>query len=174
MLNNAELTKQLNAIHDGNMAAFEELYDDLKVPVYTIINRIIWDESTAEDILQEVFIKLYRLSPEPLLKNPRAYIFQMARNLTIDNVRKQVSHLSLDEIEDTVSQPADDFSMRMDIEGAMKALPSQECQIVTLHIIGELKFREIAEIMNIPLGTALWKYQKAITKLQKIIAGGPL
>ena len=65
----------------------------------------------------------------------------------------------------------DDLSQKMDIEKAMKSLPAQENQIVSLHIIGELKFREISEIMNIPLGTVIWKYQKAISKLQKILGG---
>jgi len=97
----------------------------------------------------------------------------MARNLAI-NGTKQARHVSLDEISDTVHQPLDDVSQHMDIDDALKALPAQECEIVTLHIIGELKFREIAEVMGIPLGTALWKYRQAIDKLQKSISGGAL
>ena len=96
----------------------------------------------------------------------------MAHNLAINGMKNQARHISLDEISDTVQQPADDFSLRMDMDDALKTLPAQECQIVTLHIIGELKFREISEIVQIPLGTVLWKYQKAIGKLQKIISGG--
>jgi RNA polymerase sigma-70 factor (ECF subfamily) len=82
--------------------------------------------------------------------------------------------MSLDEIADNVHQPLDDLALRMDIEDSMKSLPAQECQIVTLHVIGELKFREISEMMSIPLGTVLWKYQKAISKLQKTITGDAL
>ena len=89
-------------------------------------------------------------------------------------MRKQQQHISLDDISDITHQPINDFALRMDIDNAMKSIPSQECQIVTLHVVGELKFREIAEIMKIPLGTALWKYQKAIAKLQKIIVGGTI
>lgn len=56
----------------------------------------------------------------------------------------------------------------------MKTLPLQECQIVSLHINGELKFREIADMMGIPLGTVLWKYQKALGRLRSILSGGAI
>ena len=171
-MSNSEIKRKLNAIRDGNNVAFEELYNDLKTPIYTIIFRITWDKSTSEDVMQEVFLKLYQSPLESRIKNLRAYIFQMARNLAIDSMRKQHTEISLDEVADTAHQPLDVYSLRMDIEDALRTLPSQECQIVTLHVIGGLKFREISEIMKIPLGTAFGKYQKAINSLKKIIVGG--
>jgi RNA polymerase sigma-70 factor (ECF subfamily) len=96
--------------------------------MYTIVLRITQDKKLSEDILQEVFIILYQSPPKPPIKNPRAYIFQIAHNLAIDNVRK--------------------------------------------HINGKLKFREIADMMDIPLGTVLWKYQKAVGRLRSILSGG--
>ena len=173
-MNNNELAHKLNAIRNGDKIAFEELYNDLQTPIFTIINRITWDKTISEDILQEVFIKLFLSPPDPLIKNPRAYIFQIARNLAIDSVRKHTQSISLDEISETVPYPFDDFSLRIDIDDALKSIPAQECQIVTLHVIGELKFREISEIMAIPLSTVIWKYQKAIGKLKKILSGGSL
>jgi RNA polymerase sigma-70 factor (ECF subfamily) len=124
--------------------------------------------------MQEVFLKLYQSPPEPHIKNLRAYIFQMARNLAIDSTRKQHPDISLDEIADTTHRPFDDLSLRMDIEDALKNLSAQECQIVTLHVIGELKFREISVIMQIPLGTVYERYKKAIGNLKKTISGGTL
>ena len=171
-MNNEQLTRSLEAIRGGNQAAFEELYKDMQTPIFTVVFRITWDQSTSEDVLQEVFVKLFMSPPEPSIKNPRAYIFQMARNLAIDSVRKQSQHISLDDAENTVHQPLDDVAMRMDIENALKTLTAQDCQIVTLHLIGTLKFREISEIMSIPLGTVLWRYQKAIGNLKKLLSGG--
>ena len=171
-MNSNEIKRKLDAIRSGDNVAFEELYNDLKTPIYTIIYRITWDKLTSEDVMQEVFIKLYQSPPEPRIKNLRAYIFQMARNLAIDSTRKQKPDISLDEIADTVHLPLGDYSLRMDIEDALKTLPAQECQIVTLHIIGELKFREISEIVKIPLGTVYERYKKAISNLKKIISGG--
>jgi len=173
-VNNAELACKFSSIRDGDKTAFEELYNDMKTPIYMIIFRITRDESLSEDILQEIFVKLFVSPLEPSVRNPRAYVFQMAHNLAIYGTRSQARHVSLDEISNTVHQPLDDFSWRVDMDDALQALPAQECEIVTLHIIGELKFREISEIMGIPLGTALWKYRQAIGKLQKIISGGTL
>ena len=172
-VNNAELACTFDSIRGGGKAAFEALYNDMKTPVYTVIFRITRDDALSEDILQEVFVKLYTSPLGPSVKNPRAYMFQMARNLAFDGMKKQTRHVSLDDISNTLYQPQDDFS-RIDIEDALKSLPAPDCEIVTLHIIGELKFREIADIMGIPLGTALWKYRQAIGKLQKIISGGAL
>lgn len=171
-MSNEELTKKLIALRSGDRAAFEEIYNRLKTPMYTLILRIVRDKGSAEDILQEVFIKLYRSPPEPSIKNPRAYLFQMARNLAIDCVRKQPPFAGLEDIENLVYLPAEDFSIKMDIDRAMKALPLQECQIVSLHLNGELKFKEIAKMMGIPLGTVLWKYQKAVGRLRSILSGG--
>ena len=171
-MNNAELACTFNSIRGGDKTAFEELYNDMKTPIYTVIYRITWDQSISEDILQEVFVKLFVSPLPPSIKNPRAYIFQMARNLAVNGAGSQARHVSLDEIPDAVHQPLDDYSLRMDIEDALKSLPAQECQIVTMHIIGELRFREISGIMQMPLGTALWKYQKAKEKLRAFISGG--
>jgi len=168
-MHNEELVRQLNAIRRGDMAAFETLYKDLRTPVYTIILRITWDRARSEDILQEFFTKLFVSPPKPSVKNPRAYLFQMARNLAIDSARKQAPQVPLDE--SAACHPLEDTALRLDMESALKALSAQECQIVTLHVIGELKFRELSEIMQIPLGTVLWKYRQAIGKLQKILSG---
>jgi RNA polymerase sigma-70 factor (ECF subfamily) len=173
-VNKDELQLKLVALRNRDRSALEEIYNYLKTPVYTIILRITQDKTLSEDILQEVFIKLYQLPPTPPIKNPRAYIFQMAHNLAVDSVRKLPQFADLDSIENIVYLPTEDFSMKMDIDHAMKTLPSQECQIVSLHINGELKFREIADMMDIPLGTVLWKYQRAIGRLRSVLSGGAL
>ena len=171
-MNNEEIIRSLNAIRDGDKRAFEELYMDMQTPIYTIIYRITWDKTISEDILQEVFLKLYLSPPGDSVRNPRAYIFQMARNQAVDNMRRQTQHISFDDIPEIQYHPPEDTLLRMDIDSALKNLPTQECQIVTLHIIGELKFREISELMEIPISTVIWKYRNAIGKLQKSLSGG--
>lgn len=173
-LNNEELRIKLNALQSGDKIAFEEIYNNLKTPIYTIILRITQNKSLSEDILQEVFVKLYQSPPKPSIKNPRAYIFQMARNLAIDNVRKLPQFTDWENMENIVNLPTDDILHKLDIEHAMKTLPLQECQIVSLHINGGLKFREIADMMEIPLGTVLWKYQKSLGQLRTILSGGAI
>ena len=171
MVSNDELAEKLSAIRNGDKIAFEELYMDLRTPIFTIINRITWNITVSEDLLQEFFVKLF-LSPPAPHKNPRAYVFQIARNLAIDSVRKQTHKISLDDISECTYKPLDNFQLQMDIDDALKNIPAQECEIVTLHIISGLKFREIANVLKIPSGTAKWKYHKAINRLQKLMQGG--
>ena len=163
-----EMRKMLADIRSGDRIAFEALYEALKTPLFTIILRITHDNALSEDILQEVFLKLYLSPPDPSV-NPRAYICRMARNLAIDSVRKRKPTVDHDEAENYLCHPVDNLAQKMDIENALQALPDRERQIVTLHINGGLKFREVAGILDLPLGTVLWAYRKAIKQLRNTL-----
>ena len=163
-----ELCAKLDAVRQGDMTAFEEIYNDLKTPVMTVAVRMTGDRHTAEDILQEVFVKLYQTPPDPRIKKPRAYIFRMARNLAVDGMRK-LQPASLEDYEDTLQSNDPDAAERLDIEAAMLKLSGEERQIVALHLNGGLKFREIAQMTGTPLGTVLWRYQKAVKRLQSLL-----
>lgn len=163
-----ELCAKLDAVRQGDMTAFEEIYNDLKTPVMTVAVRITGNRHTAEDILQEVFVKLYQTPPDPRIKKPRAYIFRMARNLAVDSMRKS-QPASLEDYEDTLQSSDPDAAERLDIEAAMLKLSGEERQTVVLHLNGGLKFREIARMTETPLGTVLWRYQKAIKRLQTLL-----
>jgi RNA polymerase sigma-70 factor (ECF subfamily) len=63
-------------------------------------------------------------------------------------------------------------STRLDIESALKNLELEDREIVTMRINANMKFREIAELTKKPLGTVLWRYQRAIGRLREILSGG--
>ena len=94
-MTNAQLLRQLELLRTGDTDAFEQIYIHLSQPLFTVIVRIMGNRTAAEDILQEVFVKLYQSPPPPSVKNPRAYLFQMARNLAIDGIRGQHQSVSL-------------------------------------------------------------------------------
>jgi len=165
-----ELTMLLDSVRGGDKAAFEMLYESMKKPLFTIILRITQDFALSEDVLQELFLKIY-FTPPDNIANPRAYLCRMARNLAIDSVRKRKQEAGLEEAERRSWHPQEAISDSIDIENALIALSDRDRQIVTLHINGGLKFSEIAAIMEIPLGTALWAYRKAIGQLQSILGG---
>ena len=172
-MTNEELQNCIAMLATGDKIAFENIYKELSTPMYTIILRIVRDKSLSEDILQEVFVKLYQ-SPPTSAKSPRAYLFQMARNLAIDGVRKKQQFTDLEHCEKLVYLPLDDLSQKVDIDNALKALPLIECQIVSLRVNGGLRFREIADILKIPLGTVIWKYHRSIERLRSHFYGGAL
>ena len=83
------LRELLERLQAGDRSALEALYLQLSTPVYTVILRMTNDPFLAEDLLQDFFVKLYRQPPAVLPRNPRAYLFQTARNLTVDCLRRE-------------------------------------------------------------------------------------
>ena len=159
-------------MHTGDKAAFEGIYQELKTPVFTIIFRILYDRAYSEDITQEVFLRIYRSPPEPRIQNPRAWIFQIARNLAIDSKRKPMQAPLVDEVEADGRFAEEAIVFGLDMERALQSIPIDAREIVTLHVNAGLKFKEIAKMLDIPLGTVLWKYQKAIKSLRSKLSGG--
>ena len=108
----------------------------------------------------------------PQVEKPRAYLFRMARNLVVDTLRKNQPTENLGEHEHLgITYDSD---MKLDLEQAFSMLTLQERQLAALHLSAGLTFREVAAIVERPLGTVLWQYQKAIGKLRMILDGGCL
>lgn len=155
----------------GDLNAFASVYQALKRPVYTICYRITQSRETAEDITHDVFIKLLRSPPDPSVKNARAWIFQMARNLSIDALRKE-SRKSDRDAPIEIVDPYPHLDLRMDIEAALGNLSCDEREILTLHLNAALNFREISHIIGLSLPATYRRYRNALKLLQKALNGG--
>ena len=164
-----QLKTQLEALKTGDQQAFLKIYQELKTPVYTVLVRLTGDRLLSEDLLQEVFLRIYRQPPEA--EKPRAYVFRMARNLAIDALRQKQP---CDPLEEHVLQANPDPTVKLDLERAFARLTAGERQLVALHLSAGLTFREVASIVERPLGTVLWQYRKAIEKLRNTLDGGCL
>ena len=166
------LTGLLERVGQGDLAAFERLYTEIKTPLYTVLLRVTRDAGLAEDLLQELFLKLFRSPPVPPPRKPRAYLFQLARHLALDGLKKQPHHADIDDYAQFPDSSQTDSAARLDLERAFRALSPEERLLVSLHLNGGLKFREIAAILDRPLGTVLWRYRQAIGKLRILLDGG--
>ena len=158
-------------IQNGDQEAFSCLYQELKQPVYTICYRITQSREAAEDITHDVFVKLFRSPPDASVNNIRAWIFQMARNLSIDALRKKSRTGGQDEENDIVDS-YDHILLQIDIEAALRKLPSDEREILTLHLNADLGFKEIANIVGLSLPATYRKYRKSLKTMQKELNGG--
>lgn len=162
-----QLKQQLKALETGDKTAFAAIYSELKTPVFTVLVRLTGDRTLSEDLLQEVFLRLYRQPPKA--EKPRAYVFRMARNLAIDALRQKQP---CDPLEEHTLQTDPDPTVKLDLERALAALTVEERQMVALHLSAGLTFREVAAIVERPLGTVLWRYRKAVEKLRILLDGG--
>lgn len=158
-------------IQNGDKESFVCVYQEMKQPVYTICYRITQSKETAEDITHDVFVKLFCSPPDTSVKNIRAWIFQMARNLSIDALRKKSRIAGQDE-GGPIADTYDRIHLRMDIETALRKLPRDEREILTLHLNAGLNFKEISKIMNLSLPATYRKYRKALNCMQSELNGG--
>ncbi len=166
-MNEKELGTLFCSFREGNNDAFSEIYNELKKPVFTIAYRITFVWEIAEDITQELFLKLYTSPPDASVRNPRAWIFRMARNLAIDALRKKQCS-DIDEV--TLSfDDTEKINTGIDIEKALSSLSLSEREIVSLHIDGGLGFREIGKALGISLTSAYRKYKSALNKLRRML-----
>ncbi|MBQ8207626.1 MAG: RNA polymerase sigma factor [Clostridia bacterium] len=156
----------------GDKEAFTEIYDELKKPVFTIAYRITSLRETAEDVTQDLFIKLYISPPDSSVKNPRAWIFSMARNLAIDALRKKQCS-DIDEIQ-IADESAENIDEKIDIEGAIASLSLIEREIISLHLDGGLSFAEIGKAVGLSLPATYRKYKGALNKMRQKLEGGIL
>jgi len=173
-MNETDLQKAFEKIRNGDREAFTLLYSDLSKPIYTFICRIVQSKETAEDITQDVFVKLFVSPPEPSVKNTRAWIFRMARNSAIDALRRKRSNEDIDETEVAGDEEPDTYIWKWDIEKAMARLSCLEREIVSLHLNGEIGFADIAKIVNRSLPSVYRTYRRALKTLREYLNGGSI
>jgi RNA polymerase sigma-70 factor (ECF subfamily) len=158
-------------MQSGDKEAFTIIYNELKLPVFTVVSRILQSKDLAEDVMQEVFVKLYTAPPDSSVRNLRAWIFQISRNLAIDALRKKQC-LDVNEVELVEEDPTDGLLTQMDIEAAIRRLPRTEREIISLHINAQLHFREISTILGLSLPATYRRYRKALQTLQEYLEEG--
>ena len=168
-----DLQIAFSQIRMGDREAFGAVYRELSKPIFTVVLRIVRQRETAEDVTQDVFVKLFVTPPEASVRSLRAWIFRMARNLAIDALRKQ--HITQsDELPEDRAGEDDEVKQantRMDVEQAMSRLPQTEREIVALHIHGELGFAEIARMEGMSLAAAYRAYRRALGRLREELGG---
>ena len=165
-----DLAECFSRVRNGDREAFSAIYNEYKQPIFTVIFRIVQSKEMAEDIMQDVFVKLFTSPPDETVKNPRGWIFRIARNLSIDALRKKMP-LNIEDIELIADEESENMWFRLDIETAIKKLPVIEREILSLHVNMGMGFREISNIVGLSIPAAYRKYCKAIKTLQKLLGG---
>ena len=163
-----EFKGKFEAMLTGDKAAFTDIYNEIKTPVFTVIYRTVGNRDASEDVMQELFLRLLRRDGISEVKNPRAYIFMMAHNMALDEVKKKTTEALDEEMKDETDH-AENICVKMDVESALARIPPAERETVTLHLSAGLKFREIAKMLGLPLGTVLSRYNSAIKKLRMML-----
>ena len=166
---------RLALLRQRDEVAFQEVYDQTKRGVFAVIVAIVRDRGDAEDLMQETYMKmLAHLDQYEPGRNFNAWIVQIAKNLAFDHYRKHHQSIPVDPQEQGYLFDRVDAheSSGYDLETLIAPLDQDERQIVLLHIVSNTKFKDIATIVDKPLGTVLWMYNRALKKMQKQIGRG--
>lgn len=147
---------------------FDEFYEQTKKLVFYVAFSVLKKYDLAEDIMQDTYLKflshIKHINPE---KNIISYLLKITKNLSLNlyNKKKKEINRDLDYIEEVNSSTP---SLKTDLLKSMKMILNQkELEIVLLHVICNLKHREISESLRIPLGSVTWTYNNAIDKLRR-------
>lgn len=160
----------IDLLIEKNEHAFNLIYEASHKTVFAVIKSIVRSQTVTEDLMQDTYMKaIAKIHTYKRNKNFLRWISSIAHNLAIDYYRnnKQVSNLDILDNEDLF--PADTPRSDKDsfIDEIMSTLDDEVRQIVLLHIVSEETFINISKIINKPLGTVLWLYNKGIKKLRK-------
>lgn len=160
---------------------FLEFYDANVGKIYRYIFFRVGAQELAQDLTSEVFLKSWQRLNQADAKavaNPRAFFYQVARNLITDFYRqKNKEPLSLEEIADKSiadkkDGPGEAAALALDMEGVKKALMhlnDDYREIIIWRYLDELEIREIAEILNKREGTVRTLLSRALAELKKIL-----
>lgn len=160
---------------EGDGDAFVEIVTRYETKLIAYAYRYVGTLDIAKDICQEVFLKLIAKPPRSLQNNNLGpWLFRVSHNLAIDIIRRRKFEITgevLPEPETGHRTPLVSLSHKNDIEmlrGLIADLPEDFRQVVELRIYGEMAFKDIAETLGIPQGTALWRMHEAIKQLRSM------
>jgi RNA polymerase sigma factor (sigma-70 family) len=147
---------------------FKQLFSEHKKHVFAMALSILRDFELAEDVLQEVYIKLYRHMQHQEISNVKAWLISVSRNTALDLYRKNKREITgfNDDYFERIQFISEDPLDQMILSKYLQLLNSEERQIVIMKDILGMKHREIAPIIKRSLGTVLWKYSMALKKLR--------
>lgn len=165
------LDEIIEELRQANYAHFDEFYNATKKNVFFTIASIIKDRSTIDDLMQDTYIKfLENISKYQKNTKINAYLSTVAHNIAINYYNREKRLVHDEDVIDYIPNDDDKSKNRyenIEVLDMLKDLDDVSKEIVILHTINDLKFKDISKIVDKPLGTVLWIYNKAIKKLRK-------
>ena len=146
--------------------AFDYCYETYKNLVYFQIIKIVKNKELTEELVQDTFLKMYLNIDKFDGKFFKAWLLKIANNVAISELRKKKETIEYND--NIISEEVISSFVHNDTLSDLKAILSpDEFIIVIYRIIYDLKTKEVAETLNLPMGTVSWKYNEAMKKAKK-------
>jgi len=168
----------VSLLYRQDKEAFSYLYDNYSAALFGVILRIVTKEESAEDVLQETFVKIWSnfQSYDKTKGKLFTWMVNIARNLAIDKTRSksfqnEQKNFSADKNVDYIdSQKTTEFKPEnIGIRQLLSKLPGDQQQLIDMAYFQGYTQQELAEVLQMPLGTVKTKMRTAIMTLRKLI-----
>jgi RNA polymerase sigma-70 factor, ECF subfamily len=158
----------------GDEDAFRELVEQYKDLVFALIARTVQDRSRAEDLAQDVFLRIHRGLPyfrgEARLST---WIYRIVANVCVQNPGRARPGVALDDARtpSATDRQYGDFELRDRLEKAIARLPPQYRFVIAAHYLEGVQYEDLAEALQVPLGTVKTQLYRAKQQLRRLLEG---
>lgn len=166
----------VTAIRSGDQGAMAALYDRYSSIVYSVALRVLQDTGAAEDVLQEIFMQLWR-SPgafDANRGNMAAWLAVISRHRAIDALRRRRPENNIEDlvvsVEPDLASDADRTRTMDKVRGALQTMPQTQRSALEMAYFEGLTHVEIADKTGEPLGTIKTRIRAGLLSLRKVLA----
>lgn len=168
----------MQLVRRGEAEAFELVYERHCGAAFSLAYRMCGTRSAAEDVVQEAFLSVWRsgVRYRPDRGNLRSWLLSVVHNRAIDSIRRSVVHsrrqVDVEGLEERKAAPelTDAEAFRRDeahtVRAAMEQLPPDQLKVVELAYFGGFTHTQIAEMLQMPLGTVKGRMRLALDKMR--------
>lgn len=170
---------------NGDLASFELLVSRYQAQVYSYIMTLVKDRQLADDVFQDTFVKIIRTIKAGVYKDEGKFVqfaMRIAHNLVIDHFRKEnripTVESSSEDYNYIDNVPITDHSVEQgmivdqvhsDLHRMIAFLPDEQREVLRMRIFDDMSFKDIADITNVSINTALGRMRYALINLRKMM-----
>jgi len=177
-------TELFQQIAQGDERAFAALYDRFSAPLFSLAYKILNDEKESEEVLQDVFLKLWDMPREfdAARGKPFSWMATLTRNRSIDRLRarqtrQRITETATPELAENLNaggDASDEFwreEKAAAIRSTLQNLPEEQRQALEMVYFGGMTHQEVSEKTREPLGTVKARIRRAMLKLRDALEG---
>lgn len=167
----------VHRLRRGDVDALHQIYHRYRDDLLTVAMALLSDPYAAEDCLHDVFVH-FAAAPADLRanKNLRGYLVRSVANRAKDLLRRERSRPQAQAGEQDCPGRCDNPARQlmatersMQVFEALAKLPSEQREVITLHLHGQMRFREIADELDLSINTVQSRYRYGIEKLRALL-----